>query len=296
MIGITGVIVSLALFVMRPSFPTPDKLLVLLTFIFMAVGQTGAMLKRFGPFVALLLVYEMFRGAVPGLNARVNFTFMPAFDEWLFGSLPTPGLQAWLWQGTVSWYDMALYLPYMLHFVMPLGLAVLVWKYRPQQYWRYAATFVLVSFAGFITYLLFPAAPPWMASDLGYIQPIERVSSHVWAALGVQDFPSLYNRIAPNPVAAVPSLHTAYAVLFTMFIYGFFGKKWGSVSAVYPLLIMFGTVYQGEHYVIDIILGIIYAAAGYYIVQLIFNKFQPRVWSRPAPAAKTLRSSALHHR
>lgn len=213
--------------------------------------------------------------------------FMPAFDEWLFGSLPTATLQSWLWHGAVRWYDMLLYLVYMLHFVLPLGLAVLVWKFRSTQYWRYVATYLFVSFSGFVTFLLFPAAPPWMASDLGYIQPIERVSSHVWAALGIHDFPSLYNRISPNPVAAVPSLHTAYAVLLSLFIYKLFGKKWGLISAIYPTLIMFGTVYQGEHYVVDVILGILYAVAGYYIVSLLSRKYLSRRKPATSPTPAT---------
>jgi hypothetical protein len=118
-----------------------------------------ALLKRFAPFVVLLLVYESFRGVIPYLNTNVNFMFMPRFDEALFGSLPTITFQQWLWKGQVQWYDFAIYLVYMLHFLLPMILALIVWKYREGYYWRVVGSFVILSFAGFLTFLAFPAAP-----------------------------------------------------------------------------------------------------------------------------------------
>lgn len=233
----------------------------------MMFAQAKEMLKHLLPFVVLLLVYESFRGLVPHLNQHVNYLWMPAADRALFGGqLPTVVMQQWWWHGTVQWYDFAFYIAYMLHFILPIGLALLIWKYRDRYYWRYIATYLLVSFAGFITFLLFPAAPPWMAAQQGLIQPLTRVSSKVFTALGIQNFPSLYNKISPNPVAAVPSLHAAYATLLVLFVYKLFGKKWALVAAIYPLLIYVGTVYSGEHYAIDEVIGILYAVAAYCLV------------------------------
>src|SRR3990172_12280711 len=104
-IGLTGSLVCLGIFIREPSWPTPDKLLVFLTFVFMALGQAREMLKRLLPFVALLLVYESFRGLAHSLNTHVNYTWMIIMDREIFGSLPTAVLQNWLWHGHVQWYD-----------------------------------------------------------------------------------------------------------------------------------------------------------------------------------------------
>lgn len=269
-LGMAGTLVSLVIFVRSPSWPTPDKILVFLTFVFMSFGQATSMLKRFLPFVGLLLVYESFRGLADKLNHNVNFLWMPAADRWLFGALPTAWLQEHWWNGNVQWYDFAFYIFYMLHFIFPLGLALIVWKRRTSYYWQYVTNYVVLSFAGFATYVAFPAAPPWMASDKGLIEPISRVSSSVWSALGIHDFPSLYNRISPNPVAAVPSLHAAYATLLVLVVHRLFGLKWALAASIYPFMIYVGTVYQGEHYAIDAILGIFYAFTVYVVVDLIF--------------------------
>ena len=271
-VGVCGTVACTVVFVREPSFLTPDKLVIFLTFAFMIFTQALQMLKRLLPFVALLLVYESFRGVADALNAYVNYSVAPQIDKFIFGSLPTAELQGWLWHGSVRWYDFVFYIPYLLHFVLPVGLVLLVWKTRAWQYWRVVTAYLTVSFAGFLTYLAFPAAPPWLASNNGYIQPITRISSEVWSALGIQDFPSLYNHIAPNPVAAVPSLHAAYATLLVLFVLKLYGKRWAYLAAVYPFLIFVGTVYQGEHYVFDVWLGIIYALGAYwaapYVIKL----------------------------
>lgn len=279
-IGILGTGVSIGVFIHEPSFPTPDKLLVFATFVCLIFKQAEEMLKRFVPFVGLLLVYESFRGIVPHLNKHVDYMWMPDVDRLMFfGQLPTAWLQQHLWHGTVQWYDFVLYIAYMLHFVLPFALAFVVWRIRDSHYWHYATSYLTVSFLGFLTFLAFPAAPPWMASDMGLIEPIQRVSSSVWASLGIHDFPSVYNRISPNPVAAVPSLHAAYATLFAIFAFKLFKTRWKYLSLLYPAFIYFGTVYQGEHYAIDEFLGGIYAVAAFFIAPYVVRAFQ-KLWHK----------------
>lgn len=278
--GLVSTIVAIVIFVREPSWPTPDKILIFATLVCLIFRQAKEMLKRFVPFVGLLLVYESFRGIVPYLNDNVSYMWMPEVDKFMFGgTLPTAWLQAQLWNGQTQWYDFVLYLTYMLHFVLPFVLAFVVWKLFESQYWRYATAFLAVSFMGFLTFLIVPAAPPWMASDLGYIEPIDRISSSVWSALGVHDFPSVYNKISPNPVAAVPSLHAAYATLFAIFAIKLFKSRWRWLAIIYPAFIYFGTVYQGEHYLIDELLGGLYAVGAYCASPYIVRGFSA-FWKR----------------
>lgn len=280
--GILGTLIFLVVFIRTPSFPTPDKLLVFFTLVAMIFGQAIKLLKRFLPFVILLLVYESFRGLVPSLNTHVNYLWMPGVDRLLwFGQLPTEWFQNYLWHGTVRWYDFVFYGAYTLHFVLPFLLAALIWKTREKHYWKFITSLIIVSFAAFITFLLFPAAPPWMSSEKGLIEPVARVSSFVWAAFGIHDFPSVYNKISPNPVAAVPSLHAAYSFLFAFYVTRLFKNKWKYAAWIYPILIWVGTVYMGEHYVIDVILGVLYAYASYLaapyavrLLQRIYNRMR----------------------
>jgi len=258
---------AVAVIITQRTFWTPDVLFVMLLIVSAAFGQARGFLIRFLPLVLLVTLYELFRGFADDLNGTVRYMEMIDFDRWLFaGHLPTAVLQGWWWAGEVRWYDFYFYFLYMIHFLMPALLAVVIWKLRPKHYWQFMWALVGLSFAAFVTYLLFPAAPPWMASIEGYFDdPMRRVSSDIWWAMGVKNFAEVYNNLPANQVAAIPSLHSAYPLLFSLFVTGVFGLKRFWWVYVYPISMWIGVTYMGEHYVIDVILGALYAALAYYV-------------------------------
>jgi hypothetical protein len=272
-LGAVGALFCLALFIHEPSFPTPDKLFIFFLLLFMAYGQGWQLFKRLSPFLVVILVYESFRGLADQLNTHVNYSFAPHIDNFLFGNLPTIYLQNWLWHGHVQWYDIVFYIPYLFFFLVPFCLAVLIWKTRTSYYWQAVGGFSLLFLFAFLTFLVFPAAPPWMASDAHYIPHVTRISSHVWGSLGIHNFPSVYNHLSPNPVAAIPSLHAAVATLSSIYIFKLYGRRWGTASLLYPLILCFGVIYEAEHYFADVMIGVLYALiaylAGPYLLRLL---------------------------
>ena len=266
------VALAIVLFAVKRNFWTPDTLFIVLLVMAVAFGKARPFLIRFVPFIGLLLVYDSFRSIADDLNKSVHFTEMIVADRALFGGvLPTAWLQQLWWHGSVMWYDFYFYFLYTIHFVTPILVALLIWWKRDRLYWPYIAGFIFLSFSGFITYVLFPAAPPWMASDLGYIEPIHRISSDIWYAMGVTNFSEVYARLSPNPVAAVPSLHAAYPTLLVLFVGHAFGWKRTLWPWIYPASIWLGIVYLGEHYVVDALLGMLYAYLSYLAAIKIFN-------------------------
>lgn len=272
--------VAVAALIGQRTFWTPDTLFIALLVIFAVFGQARPFLLRFAPLILLLLAYESFRSIVPHLNTNVHFWEMIDFDLWFGrGILPTEWLQSFMWNGYLQWYDFYFYFLYTIHFLMPIALGVLIWKkFGDALYWQFMLALILLSYGAFLTYLLFPAAPPWMASDLGYIDPIRRISSDIWWAMGIKDFSSFYANLSPNPVAAVPSLHSAYPALFALFINRMYGLKKSWWVWFYPASLWLGVVYLGEHYVIDVILGLIYAVLAYVAADVFFDWQRKRGW------------------
>jgi membrane-associated phospholipid phosphatase len=119
-----------------------------------------------------------------------------------------------------------------------------------------------LSLAAYVTYELTPAAPPWMASDLGELGPVTRVIGHVWEALGVDRIAAIFhggNSLA-NDVGAIPSLHSAYPIVTMCLLWKYVAPKWRVLLVGYPLAMATALVYSGEHYVADVLLGWLYAA------------------------------------
>jgi membrane-associated phospholipid phosphatase len=139
-----------------------------------------------------------------------------------------------------------------------------------------------------VTYALFPAAPPWMASDLGELQPTVRSIGVIWSHIPIGNFDTLYEKGAnySNQVAAVPSLHCAYTLLVALILWPLV-PRWSRVLlALYPLAMTFALVYTAEHYVVDILLGWTYTLIAYWAVNRLFDRMAERR-EREATAAAT---------
>ncbi len=135
-----------------------------------------------------------------------------------------------------------------------------------------------MSFAGALTFLAFPAAPPWLASKHELIPHVARIGYIEGGSSPVETSKSwIESQILPNPVAAVPSLHAAYALLVLLFAYAWRGRIAAWIAAPYTLGMWFTIVYLADHYVVDIVAGAAYALAGWVLV--------PRLFRRDAAAA-----------
>jgi membrane-associated phospholipid phosphatase len=91
----------------------------------------------------------------------------------------------------------------------------------------------------------------------------------------------------PNPVAAMPSLHAGFPFLVFLVLTRVW-PRWGWMSIVYPLAMSFAVVYMGEHYVIDVLAGFLYALVAFALIwiRLPGRHHQPaaRHWQpKPAP-------------
>jgi membrane-associated phospholipid phosphatase len=222
--------------------------------------RVGGLLADWLPLVLVLLAYDASRGLADGLGATVHVTEPAAVDRWLGGgALPTVVLQQ---HWDAAWWEALATLVYGSHFVVtPLVLAVL-WVRNRVRWARFARLVIALSAAGLVTYVLYPAAPPWLAAKEGVIEPVERLSGVGWEVLGLPRAGALLanSQGQVNQVAAVPSLHTAFAVLACLVLLPIATRVWQRVLLVaYPLLMALVLVWAGEHYVIDTLLGAVYA-------------------------------------
>jgi membrane-associated phospholipid phosphatase len=227
------------------------------------------------PFAAVLFSYDLLRGYADRLFAPHVWPQLRA-DELLFGGVvPTQWLQERLWDPSkIDWIDYVAWSVYLTHFFATLVIAACLWLFAYRLFRRYMAMVIALAVAGLATYALFPAVPPWMASEDGDLAPTDRVVALVSDAAPVGHFGALWEsgtRYA-NDVAAMPSLHAAYSMLIALFFWRHVGRPWRVLLAVYPLAMAFALVYTGEHYVSDVLLGWLYAVGAFVLVEAVARR------------------------
>jgi membrane-associated phospholipid phosphatase len=212
----------------------------------------------------LLSAYDFTRGAADSLGVGVHFHWMIDFDRFLFfGTTPTQWLQAHVNNPrVVNWLDVAFTLIYTSYFIVPFTVAGFLWARDRLEFLRFSRRLVTVSAAGLATYIAFPAAPPWMAADMGLLHGITRTTPDGWQVIGGRTV-ELFNegQASVNQVASVPSLHSALTMLVALFLWPRVRRPLRPLLLLYPLAMGLTLMATGEHYFFDVLLGWMYAGS-----------------------------------
>ncbi len=186
-----------------------------------------------------------------------------SLDRWLAGH-QTLGLLL------SDYYDNA-------HFVVTLGLLGWLWWRRADIYRPLRNSLVLVNVLAFVVFWRFPVAPPRMLP--GFVDVVS--STH---AIGSWHTGALAS--AANELAAMPSLHIAWAVWCTVVLWRISKRVWVRALAVaYPFVTSFAVLATGNHYVLDLLGGLLAIAASLLIVRVLDGRMRVpggwRPWRRP---------------
>jgi hypothetical protein len=226
------------------------------------------------PVVVLLVGYNLSRGFARTADPHV--TELIVADQWLTGwftggEVPTIWLQAHLYHpARVHWWDMLASWVYFSHFVVAITVALVLWLRNRSDWAAFMRRFLFLCAAGLATYFAYPAAPPWWAYEHGYLGEVARISTRGWAELGLHGAFNALNagQHVSNPVAAMPSLHTAWALLVVAFFLPRVARRWWPLLLAYPLAMALTLIYTGEHYLVDVFAGWAYVAAAFLVVGL----------------------------
>lgn len=274
---------ALVLLVVFVGVPTDRGSLFLIIVTGLGVTCLGRGWRSFGrvvldwlPFTLVLVAYDVSRGIATLVGMPLHEADLAAAERWLFhGTLPTVWLQQRLLDpGSPHWYDAVATLIYTSHFLATPIVAAVLWLRNRQTWLAFIRRVIVLSVAGVITYVFFPAAPPWYAARDGVIPPVIRASARGWLWLHLNHAGNLLSegQLAANPVAAMPSLHTAFATTIAVFVGTRLRSRWRLLIVAYPVAMGLSLVYLGEHYVTDLIVGVIYAL----VVHLLVSRWERR--------------------
>jgi hypothetical protein len=203
-------------------------------------------LKQLAIFATFDIAYEASRAIAEG---QASVAFRHARDvvsaERSLGVFDELTLQHWVLGAPGIVLDAANWTYFNCQFT--ISIAFLIWVYcrRNDSFYFIRNVVIAADFIGVIGYITYPTAPPRMLKDLGFVDTLHQtaVNHDTVSALA-------------NPYAAMPSLHTAYALLVG--ISGVLLARHALTKAVwslYPGLVVFSIISTANHFILDAVGG-----------------------------------------
>lgn len=169
-----------------------------------------------------------------------------SLDRWLAGH-HTLGLLL------SDYYDNA-------HFIVTLGVLGYLWWKRADIYRPLRNALVLVNVLAFIVFWCYPVAPPRMLD--GFTDVVASTG-----AFGSWHSGALASQA--NQLAAMPSLHMAWAAWCALALWQISTRSWVRVLAVlYPCMTALAVLSTGNHFLFDVLAGLLTLAASVLIVRV----------------------------
>ncbi|HET7857271.1 MAG TPA: phosphatase PAP2 family protein [Gaiellaceae bacterium] len=131
-----------------------------------------------------------------------------------------------------------------------VGIALL-WVYlrRHDSFTRFRNVLMLANVVGLVGYVLLPTAPPRMLPEFGFVDTL--------ATLGAPNHGSSVVQLASNPYAAMPSLHSADALIVGIAL-AVLARSWlvKLIWLAWPVWVWISVMATGNHYWLDILAGV----------------------------------------
>jgi hypothetical protein len=157
-----------------------------------------------------------------------------------------------------------------VHFTASVGFMAWVFLRHPQAWGRIRVWFLSVTLAGLAIHVAFPLAPPRMLSQHGFVDTL-----HVYG-------PSIYSKdvtaSAANQLAAMPSLHFAWAAIVAAGFISIRRSRLSLLVVLHPIVTLLAIVATANHYWLDAIVGgtlVVAAIVVTHLVRRSMRRFDP---------------------
>ena len=136
-----------------------------------------------------------------------------------------------------------------------------------ERFFRFRNTLILANLIGLVGYISFPTAPPRMFPEAGFSDTLAQ-----YAAINHQ---SGIVQFASNPYAAMPSLHSADALVVGIVMAFVVRHRWAKLLwLTWPAWVWVTVMATGNHFWLDIVAGVAVAGVAAVVIYL--------PWRRPA--------------
>ncbi|OGW58157.1 MAG: hypothetical protein A2Z09_01295 [Nitrospirae bacterium RBG_16_43_8] len=255
----------------------PKRLLLIATYITLLISQF--IIIRFRdknrflritydfvfPIICVIILFDSLEWVVHYVNPKDIDPLLVRLDYMIFGNHPTVMLEAVM---NPLLTDM-LQTVYATYYFLPVVLGITLLRNNQRKEFDRSLFLILFCFyLSYLGYIIWPALGPRFALDHLQTQRLEGF----FIAEPIQN---LLNRLEGIKRDAFPSGHTGVAL--TVLYLAFRHKK--TIFRIYlpvVILLLFSTVYCRYHYVVDVIAGVILAAAAIFFGEIYYKWWEKR--------------------
>jgi uncharacterized membrane protein YbhN (UPF0104 family) len=218
----------------------------------------GDLGRQLAIFATLDLAYELSRTlAVGDRSTALRHAHSIVNTERSLGLFHELDLQQWALHAPSIVMSVANWTYFNCQFTLTFGFVLFVYLRRHEYYTRLRNLIATINLIGLAGYIFYPAAPPRMLTDLGFVDSLNQN--------GVNHHSGLIAMLA-NPYAAMPSLHTAYAITIGATGFAMTRSRLRFAWVGYPALVVFSIVVTANHFFLDAIAGAGVAATAFLLV------------------------------
>lgn len=241
-------------------------------------------------YVAGIFLYTLLRSLADETGVPIRTSYVIDVDVWIFrGTDPNAWLQKELFRpDSVTLLDFAAVMMHWSFFIAPHAAAVFIFLRARRLFPKYVLMTLGTLYVALIIFFAVPTTPPWLAAYDGTLPGVFRVMDFVGGRVDGETYQRFYQSLGePNSVAAMPSLHMG--VTFAMFLWFWeHYRKTAPAFLVYSGAMGLALVYLGEHYVFDLVVGIVCAT----ICALVARRFAPPLEVEAAAEGEGARSGS----
>lgn len=233
-------------------------------------------LVQFGLLAVIDLTYELVRGLSAGKTSTAFANGRAVVElEQKLGSFFEPQFQAALlsegWLIDVSnWFYMN------CQFTVTAAAVFYLYLYRNDSYYFVRNMFIVGMGIALVVHALIPVAPPRLLTEYGFVDTVSRFS-------GVNQDSGAVKALI-NSYAAVPSMHTAFALYIAVPLFMVVKSVWAKIFWVlYPLMVLFSIVVTANHFWFDAATGAFVAVCSA-ASAFALGRIRPHPWAFKVPS------------
>lgn len=222
--------------------------------------ETLNFIRLCAPIIVFISIYSSLSSIIDKINPRVVDPILIKMDEILFfGRNPVLMMEKFITSGRTAWFSIA-YLSYFWYF--PITFGVLFIKHKIKEFHILSLAVAIIAYLGFVGYLTMPAVGPFYAQQHIFSKNLQGQSIANFTFNLIDTYG--YNK------GTFPSLHAAFSLTFLLFTF----KHLRKLFYIYlPLVIslLISTIYLRQHYVIDLIAGLVLSLFALYVAPKIYG-------------------------